>query len=411
MKNSPGSPAAPVSTPPTSDQPTAASYRWVILALAASAFLMAFVSRFAWPPLMPAVMPVMDITRTQGLAYMSAFYVGYIATQIPGGVMADRFGPRLVLAAALLLQGLGTLGLGFITDYQVGFILRIICGLGGGCVYSACLKSVATWFPPSGRSLAIAILMSAPTVGVAVPNFIMPALESSVGWQGAFRIVGLGVIALAFIILFFMREIKTVSGARRSFLSGLAYVFRNRNLVMISLIGFCCLWVQISFGSVGNDYLVSTFGLNLKAAGGVMVAYGLAGLVVSLSAGYMAEKWPGHKRAMMVICYLSMTILCFFFGHLNSMATVLVGICLIGMTASFANSMQSILVADVTPQEWMATAGGATNTVFQIGALISPLIIGRAIDQAGNFDPTWPLLAAGALGGMIFSFGLKLKKN
>ena len=78
-------------------------YRWVIMALAVSAFVMAFVSRFAWPPVMPAVMPVMGIDRTEGLAYMSAFYIGYIITQIPGGILADRFGPRLVLAAALLL--------------------------------------------------------------------------------------------------------------------------------------------------------------------------------------------------------------------------------------------------------------------------------------------------------------------
>lgn len=391
--------------------PTQSAYRWVILALAASAFIMAFVSRFTWPPLMPAVMPVMNISRAEGLAYMSAFYLGYIATQIPGGVLADRFGSRLVLASALLFQGLGTLGLGFTDNYQAGFVLRIFCGLGGGCVYSSCFKAVATWFSPAGRGLAIAVLMSAPTVGVAVPNFVMPALEAALGWQGAFRMVGLGVVGLAGLIMVFMKEMAVASGPRRSFAVGLKYVLASRNLILIGLIGFCGLWVQIGFGSVGNDYLVSVFSLNLKAAGWVMVFYGLAGLAVSLVAGFMSGKLPQLKKSMTVICYLLMSLFCFTFGRLDSMSAVLAGTCLIGMSVSFANAIQTIIIADFTPPEWMATAGGLTNAIFQIGALLSPLVIGRAIVHFGDFSPTWPLLGTAALGGAILASRLKMKNE
>ena len=396
------------SNQPSSADPTRSAYRWVILALAASAFLMAFVSRFAWPPLMPAVMPAMNIGRAEGLAYMSAFYLGYIATQIPGGVMADRFGPRLVLSAALFFQGLGTFGLGFTSDYQTGFVLRVLCGLGGGCVYSSCFKAVATWFSPAGRGLAIAVLMSAPTIGVAAPNFLMPVLESGLGWQGAFRAVGLGVTAAAALIMVFMRDVQTVAGPRRSFMVGLKYILGNRNLILMGLVGFCGLWVQIGFGSVGNDYLVTVFGLNLKAAGGVMVFYGLAGLAVSLAAGWLSGKLPRHKKSLTVVCFLLMAGFCFLFGRLDSMTAVLVGAGLIGMAVSFANAIQSILIADFTPTEWLATAGGVTNSIFQVGALLSPLIIGRAIG-GGDFSPTWLLLGAGALGGAALAALLKTR--
>jgi len=182
------------------------SYRWIIMALAASAFLMAFVSRFAWPPLMPKMMEVMNIDRTEGLAYMTAFYIGYIATQIPGGALADRLGPRLVLAMALLLQGLGTLGLGFTENYQAGFALRIVCGLGGGCVYSSCLKALVTWFSPAQRGLPIAIVMSAPTLGVAGANYLLPALEASFGWSQAFIWVGVLVAFIGVLIGFLMKD-------------------------------------------------------------------------------------------------------------------------------------------------------------------------------------------------------------
>jgi sugar phosphate permease len=176
--------------------PQESGYRWVIVALAATSFTMAFVSRFAWPPLVPEVMPIMKIEMTAAMAFMTAFYIGYVATQIPGGVLADRFGPRLVLSGALILQGLGTLGIGFTENYQFGFALRVICGLGAGCVYSSCLKSIVTWMAPAQRGLAIGILMTSPTIGVAIPNFVMPYLSETLGWgwQGAFRATGVAVL-------------------------------------------------------------------------------------------------------------------------------------------------------------------------------------------------------------------------
>ena len=382
-------------------------YRWLIMALAASAFVMAFVSRFAWPPVMPAVMPVMNIDRTEGLAYMSAFYIGYIITQIPGGILADRFGPRLVLSTALLLQGLGTLGLGYTENYQTGFILRIICGLGGGCVYSSCLKATVNWFSPTQRALALAVVMSAPTIGVSLPNFIMPALESGFGWQGAFRAVGWAVLATAILLALFMRDIRVASGPRKNFLVGLKYVAANRNLVLIALVGFTSLWVQIGFSSVGNDYLVNTFGLNLKAAGGVMVLYGLAGLVTSILSGYLSGRFPARKKTMLILCHVFLAGFCLCFGQLGSAGAVVLGACLIGMAVSFGNVLYSVVVAGNTAPEWMATAGGVSNSIFQIGALLSPVVIGRAVDLSGNFGLVWWILALGAAAGAVIAAFLR----
>ena len=104
-----------------------------------------------------------------------------------------------------------------------------------------------------------------------------------------------------------------------------------------------------------------------------------------------------------------MALFCFAFGRLDSMSAVLAGTCFIGMSVSFANAIQSILIADFTPPQWLATAGGLTNTVFQVGALLSPLVVGRAIVHFGDFSPTWPLLGAGALGGAVLAALIKME--
>jgi len=384
-------------------------YKWVILALATSAFLMTFISRFSWPPLMPKIMVLMDINRAEGYAYMTAFYIGYIITQVPGGALADRFGPRLVLTGALLLQGVSTLGLGFTDDYTIGFALRIICGIGGGCVYSSCLKSMVTWFSPIQRGIAIAVVMSAPTLGVSMANYLLPALEASLGWQIAFQIVGLMVIALGILILVLMKEKKTtVSGAHKSFIIGLRYVLNNRNILLISLAGFGGLWVQVSFASVSNDYLVTTFNLSLIEAGDIMALYyGFIGLFASLFAGFLATRLPNHIRSMVVVCHILMATFCLAFLAMTTTAAAIVGVCLVGMTVSFANPLYAILLANNTAPEWMATAGGVSNTIFQMGALISPLVVGRAIVYTGGFDVAWWILGLGALSSAVWAILIK----
>ena len=382
--------------------PRESGYRWVIMALAAASFTLAFVSRFAWPPLMTEIMPVMKINRTEALAYMTAFYLGYVATQIPGGLLADRFGPRLVLSCALGLQGLGTLGLGLTENYQAGFLMRLVCGLGAGCVYSSCLKSIVTWFTPARRGLAIGVLYFSPPLGIALPNLVMPLLNEQLGWGGAFRALGLILTGLALVLFGLMKEAGTAAaGPRRKFLGGLGLVLRNRNILLIALSGFSVVWAQIGFGSAANAHLVKTLGLTLPEAGRVMLAYGLAGFLTPALAGYLCVKFPSKKKALLIGGHLALAGALLFFGGLREVTRVFLAAGLIGLLVSFLNPISTIIIADNAAPEWAATAGGVGNAIFQVGAVLSPLAIGLAADARGDYGLTWAILAAGALVGVF----------
>ena len=118
------------------------SYRWVILSLTVFCFVLTFLIRFSWPPLIPVVGPLLKMTMTQAGAYMSAFYIGYVITQVPAGILSDRFGVRLILAASLVIEGISTWAMGMVTGFEMGFWLRIASGLGAGAVYSACARGL-----------------------------------------------------------------------------------------------------------------------------------------------------------------------------------------------------------------------------------------------------------------------------
>lgn len=396
--------------PENAPNPQASSYRFIIAALAVTSFLMAFISRFAWPPLTSVIAPVMGINTTEAMAYMSVFYIGYVATQIPGGILADRFGPRLILATAMAIQGVGTLAIGFTENYQVGFALRLLCGLGAGCVYSSCLKSIVTWFSPAQRGLAIGLLMTAPTLGIALPNMIMPLLNESMGWQGAFRILGVTILVISVLTLSLMKEVKTTqAGPRKNILVGLKFVLSNRNILLVSLAGFSLIWCQIGFGSVANTYMKEALNFSLIEAGQVMTAFGLIGILMPSLAGYLCGKYPAGKKWMLIMCHVLIIAAVLIFGQLGTMTACLVMASLMGCLMGFANPIYSVIIAENAGPEWAATAGGLGNSIFQIAAIISPLAIGMARDTSGGFGWTWWILAGGAALGILVALPITNK--
>ena len=66
------------------------------------AFLCSFIDRLSWPPIMPVAMQELSLNKAEAGSFMSIFFLGYLLTQIPGGMLADRFGIRKILVLSLL---------------------------------------------------------------------------------------------------------------------------------------------------------------------------------------------------------------------------------------------------------------------------------------------------------------------
>ena len=51
---------------------------------------------------MPVAMQELSLNKAEAGSFMSIFFLGYLLTQIPGGMLADRFGIRKILVLSLL---------------------------------------------------------------------------------------------------------------------------------------------------------------------------------------------------------------------------------------------------------------------------------------------------------------------
>ena len=106
----------------------------------------------------------------------SAFTLGYAICQFPAGILADRFGPRRVLSAALvcwgacnvltaLAQPLGQLSLGV---FSTLLSIRFLLGVTQAPTYPAAARSLLHWVPATRRALANAIVIAGIGIGSAV---------------------------------------------------------------------------------------------------------------------------------------------------------------------------------------------------------------------------------------------------
>ncbi|MFR5727217.1 MAG: MFS transporter [Clostridium sp.] len=132
--------------------------KYMSLAAVTLAFSFTFLSRYIWSPLMADVSGEFGINATQAGLYMSAFFAGYLVTQIPGGIMADKYQPKYILIACTVLGGAMTALMSAINSYEMGLAIRVVTGVSSGCVMAQCSKVVLTFAPKRALGVVLASL-------------------------------------------------------------------------------------------------------------------------------------------------------------------------------------------------------------------------------------------------------------
>lgn len=374
-------------------------YRWVILALMFCCFVLTFLARFAWPPLIPVMVPLLNMTMSQAGAYMSAFYIGYVITQVPAGILADRFGVRFILAASLVIEGVTTWGMGAVTSFDMGFGLRVATGLGAGAVYAACARALMEWFPAKERGTAFGIMLAAPSGGIVLSNFIVPALNATVGWQGAFQAIGITTAILGVAIYFLVKTSSESAKNNLPLLGGFKVIFSKRDLLLTCVAGFGLLWVELGAATWANAY-IKKLGFSMKDAGVVMIWYGVGGIIAPVISGWISDKL-GNRKTILILFYLLAVPITVIFGYQTTISMLSMVGFLFGFISYAANPHLTILVSEYAGREWAATANGLSNFIFQLAPILGSVVMGWSIDITGNFTTVWYIMAVGPLLGAL----------
>jgi MFS family permease len=134
-----------------------------------------------------------------GLSALAVVQVAvYAATQIPVGMLADRFGYRRLLIAGGLLMAAGQTAVAFAHGLPLAVGGRLIVGLGDGLMFVCMARLVAGWFPPRRNPLMLQITAMIGQLGAIASAVPMVFLLRIGGWTTSFLVAaGAGALSVA----------------------------------------------------------------------------------------------------------------------------------------------------------------------------------------------------------------------
>lgn len=176
---------------------------WLILALLFFTSVVTYIDRVNISVTARHMMPAFGLTDQEMGWVFSSFVVGYALFQIPGGWLADRWGPRAVLTGALVWWSLCTAftavaATSLLADLLgvLGALIAVRFALGvGEAVALPCFnRAIANWMPADARGIGIGIAIGGIGLGSAVTPPISAWVMVNWGWQTVFylsTIIGL----------------------------------------------------------------------------------------------------------------------------------------------------------------------------------------------------------------------------
>src|SRR5258707_531662 len=169
--------------------------RHLILLVLCLMYFIAYIDRVNIAVAGPTMRNELGLTPTELGLIFSAFAYPYAAMQIAGGWMADRFGPRLVLAMLSLLWATATIltGLSWSVASLVAF--RVLVGVGEGGAFPTATRAFTCWLPVRERGFAQGMTHSFARLGGAVTPPIVLAIVARYGWREAFYLLGSASLA------------------------------------------------------------------------------------------------------------------------------------------------------------------------------------------------------------------------
>ncbi len=144
----------------------------IVLSLLCAMYFLLFINRTNIAIAGPLMQADLKLSNTElGLAF-SAFAYPYAAFQLFGGVLGDKFGPRLTLAVSAFIVFLATAWTGAVGGLASLFMARILLGIGEGAAFPTATRAMSVWTPMGQWGFAQGITHTFSRVGNGAPRFI-----------------------------------------------------------------------------------------------------------------------------------------------------------------------------------------------------------------------------------------------
>ena len=324
------------------------------------------------------------------------------------GWIVDRFGPRRLMMAGILMAGIALIGLARMTSLWMFYAFYLLNALGyvcGGPLPNQVLLS-RRFDASRGKAMGFAYL------GIGLGGYLVlrfsPRLVEAFGWRGALQVLGLLIVTLALPLAFFVRDEPDATGAVAPRASGRSQVtavapmggiFRRPTFYLLAIGSMC------SIGAVGgtNQHLKLFLSLDLKfsqtAAASVASTVLACSIAGRLLMGWLADRIARKHVMLLIYALIAGSIPLLFFAQ--SPAALYGFAVIFGLGLGGEYMIIPLMAAELFGVKVLGRLLGVILTADGVAEATVPMLVGYLRDATGSYRSGFLVLIAIALAGTM----------
>ena len=368
------------------------SYRWVILALTFLPCFWMSVCQFQATPYAADLMAKLGMTEQQYATIATAPMLVGVFISFIAGTLADKFGVKKTVFAALVLTTIGAVCRAFAPNYGVLLLVTVLMGVAGVVLNSNNAKLMSTWFSPEQLGLAIGVVVAAGNGGTILAMLIGKGLSPDVSTAFLYGGIVFAVLTVLWLLLIKERKADMPEGTEVPKVN-IGDVLKSRNTWIAAIAAAFYMGVNISISALMSPGLVAR-GVSDGAAGFTIIIFSLVALIGSI---VMPGIIAGQKNTKVICasCAVAAAVTLVLAwkadsGAMRNIMIALTGISLGGLLPTIMSV--PAMLPEIGPAK-MGAAGGLISTVMMAGAFLLPSYVITPI--AGGINDTTFLIAAG----------------
>ena len=331
--------------------------------------------------------------------------------------MADRFGPRIILAVALAWWSIFTAATGASFGAASLTATRFLFGMGEAAAFPASSRAVVRWLPVEKRGFGQGVQHAGSRLGAAIAPALVVFLLYRTTWRWVFYIFGSVGAVLSLIWFWYYRnrpqehsgvnerELSVIGPAASQGVKKVAgvpwrQIMRSRDLWFLSGMYFCYGWVVWMYLFWFPTYLVEARHFSqIKMGLGASLPL-LAATVTNVAGGWISDKltcrWSDLRRGR-----LAVSVIGFGIAAVGLVPGVLAKDALTGvlcLTVALAGLELTVAVSWAISLDiggdFSGSVSGVMNTLGNLGGALSSVVIGYLATKMGW---NWPFLVGSAM--------------
>ena len=333
-----------------------------------------------------------DVSWIFGLCGLVYFVLG-----AGGGMLADRWGPRMVCMTGMVFIAMGL----FLTSLAqslttVYLSYGLLVGLGIALVYTPSIACVQPWFNKR-RGLASGIASAGVGAGTLILPVVVSYLLIEVNWREALQLMSAGVLLIGLTAGFLLKRAPNLSGNTSGQLPGLTISATLKTpsfkwLYMGTLLGAPVMFVPFAHISAA----ARDAGVPDAQAVGLVGLIGIGSLVGRFAIGWLADRMGRIKTLMLMQGLMGLSYLVWAGAQDPWMFAVFA--LWFGLSYGSIVSLLPAICMDLFGGRAVSAIIGTLYTVAALGNLLGPVLAGQVFDMTQSYALViWITLCISAL--------------